>query len=48
MTNFWVKNSRVAGVGWPLLRAEGFFCYLDILYGGLGIGKLQFLKEKKI
>ncbi len=29
-------------VGWPLLRAEGFFCILDILYGGLGIGKLQF------
>jgi hypothetical protein len=30
-------------VGWPLLRAEGFFYNLDILYGGLGIGKLQFL-----
>jgi hypothetical protein len=27
-------------VGWPLLRAEGFFCNLDVLYGGLGIGKL--------
>jgi hypothetical protein len=27
----------------PPLRAEGFFCNLDILYGGLGIGKLQFL-----
>jgi hypothetical protein len=27
-------------VGWPLLRAEGFFCYLDVLCGGLGIGKL--------
>jgi hypothetical protein len=25
------------------VRAEGFFCNLDILYGGLGIGKLQFL-----
>ncbi len=36
-------------VGWPLLRAEGFFYNLNILYGGLGIGKLQFLikKEKK-
>jgi hypothetical protein len=33
---------------WPLLRAEGFFCNLDILYGGLGIGKLQFLILKKI
>ncbi len=30
-------------VGWPLLWAGGFFCNLDILYGGLGIGKLQFL-----
>ncbi len=37
-------------VGWPLLRAEDFFCNLDVLYGGLGIGKLQFLikiKNKK-
>ncbi len=25
-------------VGWPLLRAEGFFCNLDVLFGGLGIG----------
>ncbi len=33
-------------VGWPLLRAEVFFCNLDILYGGLGIGKLQFLIKK--
>jgi hypothetical protein len=29
------------------LRAEGFFYNLDILYGGLGIGKLQFLIKKK-
>ena len=35
-------------VGWPLLRAEDFFYNLDILYGGLGIGKLQFLIKKKI
>ncbi len=34
--------------GWPLLRAEGFFCNLDILYGGLGIGKLQFDKKNVI
>ncbi len=34
-------------VGWRLLRAEGFFCNLYILYGGLGIGKLQFLIKKK-
>jgi hypothetical protein len=25
------------------LRAEGFFCSLEVLYGGLGIGELQFL-----
>jgi hypothetical protein len=30
------------------LKAEGFFCNLDILYRGLGIGKLQFLIIKKI
>jgi hypothetical protein len=29
------------------LRVEGFFYNLDILYGGLGIGKLQFLIIKK-
>ncbi len=28
------------------MRAEGFFCNLDMLYGGLGIGKLQFLIKK--
>jgi hypothetical protein len=27
-------------VGWPLLRSEGFFLNLDVLYEGLGIGKL--------
>ncbi len=30
-----------------LLRAEGFFCSLDALSGGLGIGKLKFLIQKK-
>ncbi len=35
-------------VGWPLLWTGGFFCNLDILYGGLGIGKLQFLIKKKL
>ena len=33
-------------VGWPLLRAEGFFCNLDILYGGLGIGNCSFWSKK--
>jgi hypothetical protein len=31
-----------------LLRAEGFFCRLNVLYGGLGISKLQFLIQKMI
>ncbi len=31
-----------------LWRAEGFFCNLDVLYGGLGIGKLQFLIKKNL
>ncbi len=26
--------------GYSLLRAEGFFCSLDVLFGGLGINKL--------
>jgi hypothetical protein len=39
---------HVLSVGWSLLRAEGFFCNLDILYGGLGIGKLQFLIKKNL
>ena len=30
------------------MRTEGFFYNLDILYGGLGIGKLQFLIKKKL
>ncbi len=34
------KKFMFWSVGWPLLRAEGFFCNLDALYGGLGIGKL--------
>jgi hypothetical protein len=29
-----------------LLRAEGFSCSLGVLYGGLGISKLQFLIKK--
>jgi hypothetical protein len=34
---------------YSLLRAEGFFCSLNALYGGLGVGttKLQFLIPKK-
>ncbi len=32
--------------GCSLLRAEGFSCSLGVLYGGLGIIKLQFLIKK--
>ncbi len=28
------------------MRAEGFFCSLDVLYEGLGIDNLQFLIQK--
>ncbi len=28
------------------LRAEGFSCSLDVLYGGIGISKLQFLGKR--
>ncbi len=28
-------------------RAEGFFCNLDVLYGGQGIGKMLFFIQKK-
>jgi hypothetical protein len=33
--------------GCSLLKAEGFSCRLDVLYEGLGMSILQFLKEKK-
>ena len=32
--------------GYFLCRAEGFSCSLGVLYGGLGISKLQFLIKK--
>ncbi len=34
--------------GSSLLKTEGFFCSLDVLYGGLGICKLLFLIQIKI
>jgi hypothetical protein len=37
-----LSNLMFWSVGCYLLRGEGFFCSLDVLYGGLGIGKLQF------
>jgi hypothetical protein len=38
-----LRNFMFGSAGCSLLRAEGFSCSLDILYGGLGISKLQFL-----
>ncbi len=40
-----VKNFMFWSAGCYLLRAEGF-CSLDVLYGGIGISKLQFLIKK--
>jgi hypothetical protein len=40
------KMSRIfmfLSTGCSLLRAEGFSCSLGVLYGGLGISKLQIL-----
>jgi hypothetical protein len=34
-------------VGWSRFRAEGFFCNLDVLYGGVGIGKLYLVFDPK-
>jgi hypothetical protein len=43
------KKSRIfmfLSTGCSLLRAEGFSCSLGVLYGGLGISKLQSLIKK--
>ncbi len=37
-----VKSFMFWSAGCSLVRAEGFNCRLDVLYGGLGISKLQF------
>jgi hypothetical protein len=45
MTQKYKKKSRIfmfLSTGCSLLRAEGFSCSLGVLYGGLGISKLQF------
>jgi hypothetical protein len=34
-----LRNFMFLSAGFSLLRAEGFFFNLDVLYGGLGIGK---------
>ncbi len=38
-----IKKFQVLKCWMFSLRAEGFFCGLEVLYGGQGIGKLQFL-----
>jgi hypothetical protein len=40
-------NFIFCSAGYSLLRVEGFSCSLDVLYGGLGINKLQFLVKKR-
>ncbi len=49
MTNKNRKKSRIfmfLSTGCSLLRDEGFSCSVGVLYGGLGIRKLQFLIKK--
>jgi hypothetical protein len=41
-----IKKFHVLNCWLFSLRAEGFFCSLDVLYEGLGIGKLKFLIKK--
>ncbi len=41
-----LKNFIFWSAGCSFLRADGFSCSLDVLYGGLGISKLQFLITK--
>jgi hypothetical protein len=38
-----LRNFMSGSAGCSFLRADGFSSSLDILYGGLGISKLQFL-----
>jgi hypothetical protein len=43
------KKDRIfmfGSAGCSLLRAEAFSCSLGVLYGGLGISKLEFLIKK--
>jgi hypothetical protein len=42
-----LRNFIFWSAGCSLLRAEGFFCSLDILLGGLGIGKLDRINDFK-
>jgi hypothetical protein len=42
----WIQEGRNDRQNVLFLRAEGFFYRLDVLYGGLRMGKLQFLIKK--
>jgi hypothetical protein len=42
------NRNKFWSAGCSLLRAEGFSCSLDVLYGGLGISKLKFVSKNKI
>jgi hypothetical protein len=42
----YLRNFMFWSAGCSFLRPEGFFCNLDVLYGGLGMGKLLFLIKK--
>jgi len=45
--NIFYSYSVLWSTGCSLVRAEGVSCSLDVLYGGLGISKLQFFWSKK-
>jgi hypothetical protein len=47
MTHKIKKIFKFGSAGCFLLRAEDFSCSLDVLYGGIGISKLQWLTKKK-
>ncbi len=44
----YIKKFHVSSAGCSLLRAEGFLCSFNVLYRGLGKGKLQFLVIKTL
>jgi hypothetical protein len=43
-----IKKFHVLNCWMFSFEAEGFFCNVDFLYGGLGVGKLYILIFKKL
>ncbi len=43
-----IKKFNVLECWMFFLRAEGFFCNLDILFGGLGIGNWEYFIQKNL